>query len=127
MKYEEITAFLNKLIEKTKKKKIIWEEDTFQRAIFKYNFNNGIVIIKKSYLKNEISEYSIKIINNTGRIVFHYLNNAFDVDTIVLDDTEIKLFTTLTELYECAYKQYYNIEETIEGMLKELDDEDLDI
>jgi len=128
MKYEEITIFLNKLIEKTNEKKIIWDEDPFQKGIYESEFNKGFVIINNYISKsNGSDEYSIKITNDKGRTVFSYSDNTIDVETTVLDIAEEKMFNALSELYKCVHKQYYNLEETIEGMLKELDDEDIDL
>lgn len=111
---DKIKNFILQLTEKTKNKEVIWDESNFNSQNFRYKFNNGLIKLW-SYYDNDTNcpEYYMSITNNAGRIVYNSAIKNYP-------ENESKDLNIIEGLYDAVYKQIYNTEEVIDGILEEL-------
>lgn len=126
MDSKDVIRLLEKLKEKTKTGKIVWKEGDYQQDFFETKFENGLIVIHREREEvdfepeeyEDILGYDIKILNDENRVVLKK-DYIVEKDDYSQDDQTIK--SNLIDLYESIHKKYYNTEETIAGILNELD------
>lgn len=102
-----------RLIEKTTKNEIIWNKSTGENE-FMASFSASAITIDKFYPDGGFESYDLIIFNSNGQAVdrFLYITNDLNADDNI---KKIKL------LYELAYSSYFQIDDTYDSLLHDLE------
>lgn len=111
MSESKAQEIINKLFEKTKQKKAIWDVTSSEEQ-FVLNLGNSSITIEKWYDEHDFSEYyTIIMRGDNGQIVYHLTpsNSEFD-----------ETYEQLKKLFEIVNSSYYKIDETLDDILEKL-------
>lgn len=118
---KEYIDLITKIIYNTRNKKIVWEQ-TSDEDRFKTKIGSGVVAISREDIWDggyvpENTRYTLSIINDAGILAE---NISIYENSSSLEES----YKQLKELYETAKDSYLKINDTIQNMLKELDELD---
>lgn len=106
----DITDVLSKLLERTRQGKVSWQP-TPDEHMFNAVIGNTIVEI----LEDPVGDSALRVLNSVGR----------ELETLASwSDVGREWETKLSELYQIARNNALEIDSQLEGLLKELDNED---
>lgn len=113
-----IKSLIENLLEKTKKRETNWDR-IGKNDRFILFLDNGKVTLDKVISNKGNLFYQFSIINNSGDNIFNISKSKDSDSPLVL----IHEYNLLKELHEEIKKAYFKVEETIEGLLGEVNKE----
>ncbi|MDR2085816.1 MAG: hypothetical protein LBP72_01445 [Dysgonamonadaceae bacterium] len=115
---EKLKTVIEGIIKKCKERQIAWSK-TSGNGFVLFLLNSTIEISRVFYsdpYDQEAHYYSIKIYNNDG--------DQIDCLSSYEENSDSDISVLLKELYECASKSYYRIDETYESIIDEIKNSD---
>ena len=116
---ETIDQIITKLHNKTKNGEANWHK-TGRSSEFVLKMKSGSILVDvfEDEHGNDIADISIQ--NEDGdRVDYYRVNDSFD------NDQHHEGYEKLKNLYDEIYRKYYKIEETLKGLLKEIDSDSI--
>ncbi|NVM61745.1 hypothetical protein FHW88_000021 [Mucilaginibacter sp. SG538B] len=109
---DEFKLLIEKLIKKTSAKQAIWSK-TSRDNEYKLELQKGAITVDNWDNGNGVDLVDITILNEYGDTV----------DRVYFDGSDEDDYTLLIELHTLAKRAFYKVEETIKGIVSELDSE----
>ena len=113
---EQIKSLIEKLIEKTEKKKANWHPSSGENS-YQISLNSGTITIDSWYNPTEEAEFADIIIYN---------KNGDRIEGFAASKNDVKLdgYKLLMRLHDAVTESHFRIKETLLGMLDEVEKSD---
>lgn len=111
---DKIKGLINNLSQKTKNKETNWER-IGRSEQFTLTLDNGKMSINKLSTKSGNLIFQFSIINGKGDTIFSI--NGIKVDRFSVEPTDYEI---LKEFHEEVSRAYFKVDETIDGLLNEV-------
>lgn len=104
---------IERLINKTKQNKVIWNKAS-RAEEFSLVLDSGVIILVDNWYSEGDTYYDITINNDKGITILNHVLNKEDEEANNYD------YHLLKQLHQAIKDNYYNVDETIKGIIKEI-------